>query len=389
MRKYIVFIFCSLVFGTHNQAQEDGIKFLEAGFGEVLALAELEGKLVFVDAYTDWCTPCKKMDKDVFTDKAIGDFFNNNFLSVKVNMEEGEGVDLAKKYFVYAYPSLLFVDYDGTVAHRYAGFLDTKGLLSLGNTALDEGNNLEALAKRFEEGEREEAFLMQYLQASFRGGGGNHVAILEEYLNTQSDWSKPETQELIFTLLDQPQSKLFDYFIANKANFVKVYGETTVANKIQTLVYGSLSKGETPLSRADALFARAYPDKAKRLAAHYKMSYYQQKEDGRGYAQAAKEYVKNYPSIGLEELNDISWGFFDLVEDKKDLKKAIQWAKKSVKKDNSYLNNDTLAALYHKIGKSKKALKVAQNAVVLAQAAGEDYSTTSALIKEIQGGASK
>ena len=86
----------------------------------------------------------------------------------------------------------------------------------------------------------------------------------------------------------------------------------------------------------------------------------------------------------MEELNDISWGFFDLVEDKKDLKRALKWAKKSVQKDNSYLNNDTLAALFYKLGKNKKALKVAEKAIVLAKNSGEDYSATSELIEDIK-----
>ena len=82
---------CLSIFGI----TQEGIKFLDAEFGEVLALAELEGKLVFLDAYTDWCRPCKQMDKEVFSKKEVGDFYNANFLSVKINMEKGEGIPLA------------------------------------------------------------------------------------------------------------------------------------------------------------------------------------------------------------------------------------------------------------------------------------------------------
>jgi len=375
-----------LLVESSNHFAQTGIKFLNAEFGEVLALAELEGKLVFVDAYTDWCGPCKKMDKEVFSQKEVGNFYNANFLSVKINMEKGEGIALAEEYFIFAYPSLLFVNYDGTVAHRYAGFQDKKGMLALGGQALDEGNNLEALNQQYKAGERSPDFLLQYLQASFQGGDGNHVKILEDYLATQTDWNTPENKELIFNLLDHPNSKLFDHLVQNKAAYQAVYGASTVTNKIQTLVYESLSKGTTKLADADQLFSRAYPKDAKKLAAHYKMVYYQQKEDGKGYADAAIAYVKNFPNIGLEELNDISWGFYDIVEEKKALKKALKWAKKSVQKDNSYLNNDTLSSLYHKIGKSKKAIKVANKAIAIAKLSGEDYSASTALIREIEEG---
>ena len=381
MKNYTLTLLISF-FSLYSFAQE-GIKFLDAEFGEVLALAELEGKLVFVDAYTDWCGPCKKMDKEVFSQKEAGDYYNTNFLSVKINMEKGEGIALAEKYLIFAYPSLLFVNYDGTVAHRYAGFQDQKGLLALGKIALG-GNNLEALNQQYQGGERSPAFLLKYLQASFQGADGNHVKILEDYLVTQSDWNTPEAKELIFNLLDNPNSRLFDHLVKNKASFNEVYGASAVTNKIQTLVYESLSKGTTKLENADQLFSRAYPKGAKKLAAHYKMAHYQQKEDGKGYASAAIAYVKSFPDIGLEELNDISWGFYDIVEDKKSLKKALKWAKKSVKKDNSYLNNDTLASLYHKIGKRSKAIKIAKKAIAIAKVSGEDYSGSTALIQEIE-----
>jgi len=385
MKNYTLTFFIGLFALTCSTAQ-DGIKFLDAEFGEVLALAELEGKLVFVDAYTDWCAPCKKMDKEVFSKKEVADYYNTNFLSVKINMEKGEGVALAEKYYIFAYPSLLFVNYDGTVAHRYAGFQDQKGLLALGGMALDDGNNLAALNKRYQAGERSAEFLQKYLQASFQGADGNHVPILEAYLATQSDWNTSESKELIFNLLDHPNSPLFDYLVKNKSAFDEVYGASTVTNKIQTLVYESLSKGTTELADADQLFSRAYPKDAKKLAAHYKMVHYQQKEDGKGYAAAAIAYVKNFPDIGIEELNDISWGFYDIVADKKDLRKAIKWAKNSIKKDNSYLNNDTLSMLYQKIGKNGKAIKVAKKAIAIAKLSGEDYSTSTALIREIEEG---
>jgi len=217
MKNYILtyLISCCSVYGF----AQSGINFLEAEFGEVLALAELEGKLVFVDAYTDWCGPCKKMDKEVFTQKEVGDFYNANFLSVKINMEKGEGVSLAEKYLIFAYPALLFVNYDGTVAHRYAGFQDEKGILALGGLALDDSNNLEALNQQYQTGERSPDFLLKYLQASFQGGDGNHVKILEDYLATQTDWNTPDNKELIFNLLDHPNSKLFDHLVQNKAAY--------------------------------------------------------------------------------------------------------------------------------------------------------------------------
>ena len=98
--------------------------------------AKREGKLVFVDIYTDWCAPCKMMDKDVFMDKGIGDYLNDNFVSIKVNAEKGTGPNISQLYGVQVYPTLLFLDVDGRVLTRKDGAAYHSELRRLGDTAM-------------------------------------------------------------------------------------------------------------------------------------------------------------------------------------------------------------------------------------------------------------
>ncbi|MCS3870718.1 thiol:disulfide interchange protein [Chryseobacterium ginsenosidimutans] len=109
-------IFSALFIGAFAFAQ--GIKFEDTNFKAVLAKAKKENKLVFIDAYASWCGPCKLMVKNVFPQKPVGDYYNAHFVNAKIDMEKGEGVDLAKKYNVKAFPTYLFVDGNGEVVHR-------------------------------------------------------------------------------------------------------------------------------------------------------------------------------------------------------------------------------------------------------------------------------
>ena len=68
---------------------QEGVNFRSLSFDEALAQAKTEGKLVFVDCYTEWCGPCKNMTNNVFPRKAAGDYFNPRFVSVKYDMEIG------------------------------------------------------------------------------------------------------------------------------------------------------------------------------------------------------------------------------------------------------------------------------------------------------------
>ncbi|GAB3930246.1 hypothetical protein GCM10028804_39730 [Larkinella terrae] len=120
---------------------EPGIQFSEASWKAQLEKAKAENKLVFLDAYTSWCGPCKMLQKNVFTQPAVGEFFNKEFVNVKIDMEKGEGPELALQYPLEGYPTLLFIDGDGKVVKKVLGYQSPEQLLAIakdikGGTAL-------------------------------------------------------------------------------------------------------------------------------------------------------------------------------------------------------------------------------------------------------------
>ena len=94
---------------------------INTSLAEVIDRAAIENKLVFVDVYAEWCLPCKMMDEDVFTDERLGSFFNDNFISLKVDGEKAEGPDIAFLYGINAYPTLLFLDHKGRILEKKVG----------------------------------------------------------------------------------------------------------------------------------------------------------------------------------------------------------------------------------------------------------------------------
>ena len=71
-------------------AQADGIAFRVLSFSEALKRAEVEDKLLFVDCFTTWCGPCKRLSKVVFKDSLVADYFNRHFVNLKMDMEKGD-----------------------------------------------------------------------------------------------------------------------------------------------------------------------------------------------------------------------------------------------------------------------------------------------------------
>ena len=112
------------------------INFQEGTFEEVLAKAKSENKLVFMDCYTVWCGPCKKLVKEVFPQKEVSAFFNDYFVSLTMDMEKGEGIELAQYYNITAYPTLLFLNARGDIVDRIEGAVNADQLIEKGKAAL-------------------------------------------------------------------------------------------------------------------------------------------------------------------------------------------------------------------------------------------------------------
>ena len=118
------------------KAKEGGIEFHEGSFEEVLQLAEKENKLIFLDIYASWCGPCKRLKSKTFSDSEVGGFYNKEFINVAIDAEKGEGIELARKYGVKSYPTLLFVDFKGEVVLGTVGYHNSSEFLALGKSII-------------------------------------------------------------------------------------------------------------------------------------------------------------------------------------------------------------------------------------------------------------
>ena len=123
------------IIGSKPEAS-DGVFVSSKTLTSVLENAQAEEKIVFVDMYTTWCTPCKVMDEEVYTDPSVVAFLKNNMISYKVDAEKGNGPDLTIIYSVQVYPTLLFLDDKGREIVRSDGALSTTGFLELAELAV-------------------------------------------------------------------------------------------------------------------------------------------------------------------------------------------------------------------------------------------------------------
>jgi thiol:disulfide interchange protein len=121
---------------ANNQGGTEGISFYHGTFDQAKAQAKKENKLIFIDAYTTWCGPCKMMAKKIFTQKTVGDYYNPNFINLKIDMEGSEGLYLSKKYKVSGYPTFLFVNSEGQLVTKEMGMVSAPTFIGYGKRAI-------------------------------------------------------------------------------------------------------------------------------------------------------------------------------------------------------------------------------------------------------------
>ncbi len=128
----LVAFFWSAPLHSSGNSPDTGIDFHTGTWQEVLEQAKKENKLVFLDLYATWCGPCKVLKSKTFPDAAVGQFFNENFINYAVDAEKGIGVELAKKYNIIGYPTLLFVDSSGNLVAKTMGYHTPEQLIEVG-----------------------------------------------------------------------------------------------------------------------------------------------------------------------------------------------------------------------------------------------------------------
>lgn len=202
------------------------INFREGGFAKALEAAKAENKLMFMDCYTCWCGPCKMLSSKVFVQEKAGDYFNPRFVSVKIDMEKGEGVELRKKYDVNAYPTLLVLNAQGELLCRHAGYLSVEELIDFAENGV-KGGGLTDMHKRYAAGERSMEFIRDYLalldDAAMSGTLHN---VADNFLKDKANAVFADTNVYqVFRAYATPDYAVLRPVYARKAELVKRYGK--------------------------------------------------------------------------------------------------------------------------------------------------------------------
>jgi len=414
MRK-IVFTFLIVLFVTTNNTQAQGINFEHISLDEALTKAASEDKLVFIDFYTVWCAPCKVMSKNIFPLPEVGEAYNKNFISIKLDAEK-EGALAAKKYNVSSYPTLAFINSSGKLVYKDTGSQSAESFINLGKKAiasLSSEFSLEKLQQEFPNKQNDEHFLKIYVEKMIEYGQ-SPVHGIEAWLTVQTEIKEDDVDMMEYLM------KHNNYLLLNskaeqilKANFDEYMDIATRAEERELKTFHLKFIKNTrdfAIKTKDAELMRSFIDTWKQLPdryrrgnpTEYELIYLAILQDYDGYKKLAQEYIsgiinakpitqiqkedaeyfkkfqKNYKNNysfsrektmeklkshgktageNIKTITKIGHTYLKLTKKKKDYKVLENWIEYGYElSPNSFYIDNLKADMLYKKGKTKKAI---------------------------------
>ncbi|ARK12783.1 thioredoxin fold domain-containing protein [Fibrella sp. ES10-3-2-2] len=437
-----------LVISTHDaKAIQKGVNFSEGTWREIIREAKLKNKPIFIDFYTSWCAPCKKMDKEAFADSSIASFFNKNFINYKVNAEKGEGIALAKKYSVTGYPALLFIYPNEKVIYRTGGYDGVDNLLieakkaAAGINVFEKNQNRESLLLSKED-------LKAYLTelAKIRQPVGE---LLDRYLGflTEKELALPENLSILVGTVSTSKSKAFELLLY-QLPLLKEPALLAEASVTMPLVIASdfkkivdnkdekaLSKLISQNKRMRKLIGGSAPKEVALDSIARWLKFFQQVGDKNKYHKLANFYAENYllahnidslkredektfkkferyvvasdslrqtdqfrnltesmrhrhSSDIADKLNELALSYLDHMSDVRFLKEALRWTEQEIKLYDHPLYIQTNAKLVYRLNDRGKAIKQQKEAVRRAQQLNLPYKDMLLVLAKMEKGSS-
>jgi thioredoxin-related protein len=119
-----------LVAGPPATAQEEKPRSIEwLSYREAVNKGRDEGRPVLLHFTADWCSWCKKMKRETYTDPKVIRFMHENMSAAMVDTEVHKS--LARKYQVSSLPTLWFLDADGRPLTAVPGYVGADKLLRI------------------------------------------------------------------------------------------------------------------------------------------------------------------------------------------------------------------------------------------------------------------
>lgn len=364
MKKIVLVIFFMFL-ALFIKAQNNKIDFESLTYNQVLKQSEEQGKLIFLYFYTDKCSACTKISQNTFSNESVISYFNNNFINHKINCSpKSSGIEIAKKYEVNAFPSLVFINYKEEMVDFIVGAVSSEKLLSIAKGTKVTGQNLSFLKNEFEKGNRNEKLVNDYLKKLKQANKYREAStIFKEYFSTLSDKDKisKNTWDLLLIVGTYSGSEIFKFIEKHKKKYYMICGKEHVNKYIKDIYTKDFIYSRTGEDRLKILKAikKGKYSFGQEISEFYDVinvvsyvDYYDKKhvaEKIKKYTEKANVFLEKYGDKNIDYYRHIIYSLLPCLGGFKDCcPSAIKWCEKLLEKGDNYNDLSLYAYIFQR-----------------------------------------
>ncbi|MBO9203274.1 MULTISPECIES: thioredoxin family protein [Niastella] len=377
----------------------------EVSWEAVKAKAKIENKYIFIDCFTTWCGPCKKMDREVFEIDSVGDYMNQHFVCIKLQMDRtksdydkikswySDADQIAKQYEVTYYPTFLFFSPEGQIVHRAGSFNPPAEFLAIVNKAMNQKEQYYSLLAEYEKGKVDYNAIPYLIKVAERTNNkGLEQRLRNDYLSylstlKEKDLYSSDKIDVIAEALQGTSSIFFKLFYPNGEKVDRVMRQNGFARRITDSVIArqyinpiinvkQINQEPDWQSLSDIIKAHFDASYAERNILWNKVRWY---ENQGNISQSTKCFVDLVKINGLDtsslDFSDAWLNYFAYnnifgghpfveagIDDTEIVDNAINWMKSTVRRSANYslgwqaMAIDTYAMLLYKRGRKEEAI---------------------------------
>lgn len=366
---------------------------VDQDYNKALRIAVLEDKSIFIDFYTTWCAPCKKLDKLVFQNDSIEQILKKDFILLRYNAENDTVFHLSKKHHVSSYPTGLVLNKDGYVLNRKYGFRGDD-FESLSKSVLEFTNESVALNKKDKilkgysnkiDASKYPKFYIDYIN---RTNIKINPSELDNYLNSAKDIFSEQYFSTLFYFAGDASDNIANTTLENRKKYLALYGYTDVEILLYFLTSGKFDRAikEKNQKKYDEAIAFAKTGLSKKWTDDILPSFekdYLKAQNKWDVVFEINKNLKNSGNFGNGYINSFSWQVYEDCDDQKVIKKCLEWMKEVTNEEPTYTYLDTYANLMYKSGNKKETRRISLLAIEAAKKEDKNTKSMEELINKL------